>query len=279
MTISPISFQSEKFVVLYGQPGIQPMLMHYVPPSRFWTAQPNIEDFDEPQPAIDRAIELGVPPLETQEFWPHDQSFNVLTGKLVPLPSPIPEWTKGTTYQAGSVVRHTITEEVEGTAFSQKTTFLAIKATTAEPTPSEDDPNWVPFAVKAPPSEPTPPTEPSPEPDEETQTAITDLQARIAGLEAEVEQATLALQETQSELTQTQERVAVVEAAVGPPAWKQPTGAHDAYAIDAEVSHANPNRPDVSVWKSLIAANTTIPGDDGTPPDGPWYDRYWAPVR
>jgi hypothetical protein len=277
-----LSYPTRKYIILHGHPDAPYALVTYDPPSKISTGQPNVEAFDDPQAAIDKAIEIGVPPLLTQEFWPHDQAFDATTGKLVPLPSPIPEWASGTTYQPGSVVRHTITKEGEGETFSQELTFLAIKATTAEPTISEDDPNWTPFVVKEPPGPVvTPPTPPptTPEPDEETQTAITDLQVRIGELEKEVEQATLALQETQSELTQTQERVAVVEAAVGPPAWKQPTGAHDAYAIDAEVSHANPNRPDVSVWKSLIAANTTIPGDDGVPPDGPWYDRYWAPVR
>ena len=35
--------------------------------------------------------------------------------------------------------------------------------------------------------------------------------------------------------------------------WRQPTGAHDAYPINHEVSHIG------AIWKSLIAANTTTP--------------------
>ena len=62
-----------------------------------------------------------------------------------------------------------------------------------------------------------------------------------------------------------------------PPIWVQPTGAHDAYAIGAHVEHTNANRTEI-YWESLIAANTTVPGDDGVPPGGPWYDRYWQPL-
>ena len=58
------------------------------------------------------------------------------------------------------------------------------------------------------------------------------------------------------------------------PEWVQPTGAQDAYAIDAEVKHDNPNDGgNVWLYKSKIAANTTEPGRDGT------FDRYWLPVE
>jgi hypothetical protein len=40
----------------------------------------------------------------------------------------------------------------------------------------------------------------------------------------------------------------------GYPAWVQPTGAHDAYALDARVSHVEKN------WRSTIPVNTTEPG-------------------
>jgi len=59
-----------------------------------------------------------------------------------------------------------------------------------------------------------------------------------------------------------------------PPAWVQPTGAGDAYAIGDEVTH--PRISDgrtVWVWSSNIAANTTEPGTDST------FDRWWEPVR
>lgn len=41
------------------------------------------------------------------------------------------------------------------------------------------------------------------------------------------------------------------------PDWIQPTGAHDAYAKDAVVSHAGGN------WKSSLAANVWVPGVHG----------------
>ena len=44
------------------------------------------------------------------------------------------------------------------------------------------------------------------------------------------------------------------------PEWKQPTGAHDAYDLNAKVSHNGKK------WISQIAANTTEPGAD---------ERYW----
>lgn len=62
-----------------------------------------------------------------------------------------------------------------------------------------------------------------------------------------------------------------------PPIWVQPGSAEDAYPIGAHVEHHHPNRTDI-YWESKIAANTTEPGADGVPPDGPWYDRYWQPL-
>jgi hypothetical protein len=56
--------------------------------------------------------------------------------------------------------------------------------------------------------------------------------------------------------------------------WVQPTGAQDAYAVGEEVSH--PNAQDggrVWLFRSKIAANTTIPGTDGS------FHRWWEPVR
>jgi len=46
------------------------------------------------------------------------------------------------------------------------------------------------------------------------------------------------------------------------PEWIQPTGSHDAYAIDDLVTHNS------IVWKSTIAANTTVPGDN---PEFDWW--------
>jgi hypothetical protein len=56
--------------------------------------------------------------------------------------------------------------------------------------------------------------------------------------------------------------------------WVQPTGAQDAYAIDAEVSHDNPNDGgNIWLYRSKIPANTQEPGRDGT------FDRWWEPVE
>lgn len=58
----------------------------------------------------------------------------------------------------------------------------------------------------------------------------------------------------------------------GPLPWVQPTGAANAYAIGAVVSHTVPGR-DITIWRSNIAGNTTEPGGDGT------FDRWWAPLN
>jgi hypothetical protein len=61
--------------------------------------------------------------------------------------------------------------------------------------------------------------------------------------------------------------------AEGFPAWVQPTGAHDAYAIGDKVQHPRPQSSGAAwVFESKIAANTTEPGTDGT------FDRWWTPV-
>jgi len=41
-------------------------------------------------------------------------------------------------------------------------------------------------------------------------------------------------------------------------AWVQPTGAHDAYSVDTEVTHNG------ATWKSLVAANVWEPGTNAT---------------
>jgi len=57
----------------------------------------------------------------------------------------------------------------------------------------------------------------------------------------------------------------------GPQPWTQPTGAQDAYAIEAQVTHPNPNEGDTNwIYESLISANTTVPGQNG--------DQFWTPV-
>jgi len=43
-------------------------------------------------------------------------------------------------------------------------------------------------------------------------------------------------------------------ASVGYPAWVQPTGAHDAYPVNAMVKHAGKN------WRSTVASNVWAPG-------------------
>lgn len=58
------------------------------------------------------------------------------------------------------------------------------------------------------------------------------------------------------------------------PAWVQPTGAQDAYAIGDRVTHDNPNDGgNIWLYESKIDANTTEPGRDDT------FDRYWEPVE
>ena len=81
-----------------------------------------------------------------------------------------------------------------------------------------------------------------------------------------------------AQLSITTARVDAVEDAILP-TWQQPSNTETAYPLGAVVLHDNAERPDVQVWESLIAANTTEPGADGIPPDGPWYDRYWRAVR
>ena len=58
------------------------------------------------------------------------------------------------------------------------------------------------------------------------------------------------------------------------PEWTQPSGAQDAFALDAQVTHDNPN-DDGSIWiyQSKIPANTSEPGRDGT------FDRWWEPIE
>jgi hypothetical protein len=51
----------------------------------------------------------------------------------------------------------------------------------------------------------------------------------------------------------------------GLPLWVQPTGAHDAYPLGAEVEHQG------IAYRSKIPANTTEPGTDGT------LHRWWEP--
>lgn len=58
------------------------------------------------------------------------------------------------------------------------------------------------------------------------------------------------------------------------PAWSAPQVPADAYPIGFRVYHDNPN-DDGNLWvyESLIPANTTEPGRDGT------FDRYWEPIE
>lgn len=47
--------------------------------------------------------------------------------------------------------------------------------------------------------------------------------------------------------------------------WVQPTGAHDAYALDDTVTR------DGRLWRSLIPANVTMPGNPGDPQAYRWW--------
>jgi hypothetical protein len=63
-----------------------------------------------------------------------------------------------------------------------------------------------------------------------------------------------------------------VDESAGVQEWVQPTGAQDAYDIGDEVYWDNPNDGgNLWVYSSLIPANTTEPGRDGT------FDRWWQP--
>ena len=58
-----------------------------------------------------------------------------------------------------------------------------------------------------------------------------------------------------------------------PERWVQPTGGHDAYAIDDLVVWDRPQDGGQDwVFRSTFAGNTTEPGRDGT------FDRYWEPL-
>ena len=97
--MQPITFPTTKYIILHGHGNEIDLCCcptHHHP--KVWSAQPNIEDFDDAQAAITRAIELGVPPLLTQEFWPVGMSFKLATKQLVDLPDPIPAWDAATTY-------------------------------------------------------------------------------------------------------------------------------------------------------------------------------------
>ena len=52
-------------------------------------------------------------------------------------------------------------------------------------------------------------------------------------------------------------RESLGQASAGYPAWVQPTGAHDAYPLDAMVSYNGKN------WRSTVAANVWAPGTYG----------------
>ena len=58
-----------------------------------------------------------------------------------------------------------------------------------------------------------------------------------------------------------------------PDRWVQPTGGHDAYAIDDLVVHDRPQDSGEDwVFRSTINANTAEPSRDST------FDRYWEPI-
>lgn len=159
--MQPITFPTSKYIILHGHANTpDPVLLDYTPPSKVWTAQPNVEDFDDAQAAITRAIELGVAPLLTTEFWPHDKALSLATKQLVDLPDPIPAWDAATTYQSGDVVTYTLTEDVDGETLSTELLFLKVSDTH----PSVPDMtfdleagtgDWVAFDLKPAPAPPT----------------------------------------------------------------------------------------------------------------------------
>lgn len=53
--------------------------------------------------------------------------------------------------------------------------------------------------------------------------------------------------------------------------WVQPTGAHDAYAVGNTVTHKG------KLWESVIAWNTTIPGNPADPQAWRWWRKVVPP--
>lgn len=184
--MEPISFSTSKYIVLSGHATAAASIMRYDPPGKVYTAHPNVESFDDPQAAIDRAIELGVPGLLTQEFWPEGKSFNVATGKLVDLA--IEDFDPGAHYQPGAVVRYTITEDVddgEGGTEQVSTELTFLKISDAHPSVPDlvfdlgaGTGDWIVFEEK-------PAPVPTPEPSSEEQ-RIAALESEVATLESEV---------------------------------------------------------------------------------------------
>lgn len=159
--MQPITFTTSKCLILHGHSNTpDPVLLDYTPPSKVWSAQPNVEDFDDAHAAITRAIELGVPALLTVEFWPRGQSLNLATKQLVDH-GPIVEWTDSGAYPIAAVVTH------------NGQSWLHISDRQGPPDDVYDltagSGDWCPFLVKP---EPTPPS------------PLAALEARLAALEA-----------------------------------------------------------------------------------------------
>jgi len=146
--MTTLTYPTPKYVVLHGHAVAPVVLIAYEPPSKISTGQPNVEPFDDPQDAIDRAIELGVPPLLTSEFWLRGQAFNFKTKRLVTLPDPIPEYDAEHHYHPGDVVL-----DADGNHW--------LKISDAQGSPDEvfdlqaGTGDWVPFHLKPAPPPPT----------------------------------------------------------------------------------------------------------------------------
>lgn len=94
--------------------------------------------------------------------------------------------------------------------------------------------------------------------------------ASVAAARADFERA-LALN-AEAELAALQAAILAAEGIESGDPWRQPTGAHDAYPLDAIVSHAG------KVWSSTVAANVWEPGVSGWLEAGPGVPDWVQPT-
>lgn len=159
------SATSPAYLVFHGADGIPPVLVDYLPPDVVVSAHTTVEPFVNPQDAIDRALELGCSPLDTQVFWPHDKTFNAEDGRLYDLPVEIPVFDPEADYPAGSVVRYSAGEpapellflkavsggrqvpDLEQDAIVGKGDWTLFVQKPAPPPPPPPEPRWVQFGL------------------------------------------------------------------------------------------------------------------------------------
>ena len=105
MTITPVSFPTDKHLVLHGlNNGVQ--YIEYEANSRIFTEQPTIEEFDDLDAAFARLEELPYPWHLYTSLWPAGKVRNPITKAWVEIPADIPEWSADETYALNAIVRH-----------------------------------------------------------------------------------------------------------------------------------------------------------------------------